>query len=373
MQRAAAYQAYYEMMPLRRRSLPQGPDMLLYRKASFGRLAEFFVLDTRQYRTDQPNGDGLRPLNDEALRPDEHAARHSSSGAGSKPGCSPRPATWNVLAQQVMMAHGRHQLPATGPATRWTSGPATAHERMALVQFLADRKVPNPVVLTGDIHSNWVNDLRVDDRKAETPGRGDRVRRHQHLQRRQRVQGVRRAWTSCWPRTRACGSTTASAGYVRCTVTPDNWTSDYVVVEDVTKPGGNGAHPRVLRRRGGPARSEAGVSRGHPNYHRHGVRRWGRGVTRGESGQQLAVFNHQLLGLGNELLKPRPLGRGNGPFALLVQQFIQPPLPGGGELSKLWRQRLVHRSRLLLSVYLALRLGSNATCARAGIPGVMTA
>jgi alkaline phosphatase D len=26
-------------------------------------------------------------------------------------------------------------------------------------------------------------------------------------------------------------------GYVRCTVTPGAWTSDYVVVEDVTKPG----------------------------------------------------------------------------------------------------------------------------------------
>lgn len=39
---------------------------------------------------------------------------------------------------------------------------------MALVKFLADRRVPNPVVLTGDTHSNWVNDLRVDDRKPET-------------------------------------------------------------------------------------------------------------------------------------------------------------------------------------------------------------
>jgi alkaline phosphatase D len=67
-QRAAAYQAYYEFMPLRKRALPKGPDMLLYRKASFGRLAEFFVLDTRQYRTDQPNGDGLKPLNEEALK-----------------------------------------------------------------------------------------------------------------------------------------------------------------------------------------------------------------------------------------------------------------------------------------------------------------
>ncbi len=59
--RAAAYQAYYEHMPLRRASLPHGPDMQLYRRVPFGRLAEFFVLDTRQYRTDQPCGDGNKP------------------------------------------------------------------------------------------------------------------------------------------------------------------------------------------------------------------------------------------------------------------------------------------------------------------------
>ena len=91
-QRAAAYQAYYEMMPLRERSLPQGPDMLLYRKASFGRLAELFVLDTRQYRTDQPNGDGLKRLNAKALSSDEHAARAKQQRAGSTAGCSHRPA-----------------------------------------------------------------------------------------------------------------------------------------------------------------------------------------------------------------------------------------------------------------------------------------
>ena len=55
--RAAAYQAYYEHMPLRRSSLPNGPDLQLYRAFGWGDLASFHVLDTRQYRTDQPCGD----------------------------------------------------------------------------------------------------------------------------------------------------------------------------------------------------------------------------------------------------------------------------------------------------------------------------
>lgn len=48
--RAAAYQAYYEHMPLRQTSLPHGADMRLYRDFSYGKLASFQVLDTRQYR-----------------------------------------------------------------------------------------------------------------------------------------------------------------------------------------------------------------------------------------------------------------------------------------------------------------------------------
>ncbi len=75
LRRANAYQAYYEMMPLRRGSLPQGPKMQLYRKASFGQLAELLILDTRQYRTDQPNGGKSEPAQHRGDGADEHPAR----------------------------------------------------------------------------------------------------------------------------------------------------------------------------------------------------------------------------------------------------------------------------------------------------------
>ncbi len=234
-QRAAAYQAYFEMMPLRKRSLPTGPDMQLYRKASFGRLAEFFVLDTRQYRTDQPNGDGLKPLNDEALK-----ATNTILGQRQRrwldAGLITSTATWNVLAQQVMMAMVELRFgERSGYAMdQW---PGYAHERMDLMRFIADRRVPNPVVLTGDIHSNWVNELRVDDRKSDTPvvatefvgtsistgGNGAKV-----------VAGLDRL-TAANPGVKFHNR---ERGYVRCTVTPNAWTSDYVAVEDVLKPGG---------------------------------------------------------------------------------------------------------------------------------------
>src|SRR5205814_2228087 len=49
-ERAAGYHAIYEHMPVRV-PRPQGPDLKLYRSVSYGGLATFFVLDTRQYRS----------------------------------------------------------------------------------------------------------------------------------------------------------------------------------------------------------------------------------------------------------------------------------------------------------------------------------
>ena len=58
--RAAAYQACYEFMPMPRTAIPRGPNAECTRQLSYGPLANFIVLDGRQYRSDQPCGDGTR-------------------------------------------------------------------------------------------------------------------------------------------------------------------------------------------------------------------------------------------------------------------------------------------------------------------------
>jgi alkaline phosphatase D len=208
--------------------------MRLHRDASYGRLAEFLILDTRQYRTDQPNGDRASEINDAALD-----RRGTLLGRGQNDWLRSRlldsSGTWNVLAQQVMMGMVDR---APGDRERYSMDqwPGYAHDRIELMRFLADRRVPNPVVLTGDIHSSWVNDLRVDDRDQKSP-----------------VVATEFVGTSI----SSGGNGTASdkridsvqsenpfvkfinlqRGYVRCSVTPDRWKTDYVVVEEVTKPG----------------------------------------------------------------------------------------------------------------------------------------
>ncbi|MFM7103840.1 MAG: alkaline phosphatase D family protein, partial [Verrucomicrobiota bacterium] len=99
--RAAAYRAYYEHLPLRRSQLPAGAGLRLFREIPWGRLARFLVLDTRQYRTDQPCCDGNQPPCADSLRPDATllgtAQRDWLFRRSAAPG-----AAWNVLAQQVM-------------------------------------------------------------------------------------------------------------------------------------------------------------------------------------------------------------------------------------------------------------------------------
>jgi len=236
-QRAAAYQAYYEMMPLRKRSLPIGPDMLLYRKATFGRLAEWLVLDTRQYRTDQPNKDGKKPLNTEALDP-KNSLLGTQQREWLEKSLISSGAKWNILAQQVMMGMVGSISLLKEPVYSMDQWPGAAHERMELVKFLADRKIANPVVITGDIHSNWVNNLRVDDRKSEMPVVatefvGTSISSGGNGPKEPKGEDTLLAANPC------VKFHNRQRGYVRCTIKPGTWTSDYVVIDEVMKAGGN--------------------------------------------------------------------------------------------------------------------------------------
>jgi alkaline phosphatase D len=232
--RANAYQAYYEMMPLRRRSLPKGPHLQLYRRLAFGRLAEFFALDTRQYRTDQPNNDKSTSLNDAALSP-----KNSLLGAAQRSwlegALTTSAGAWNVLAQQVMMGLVDR---APGEEERFSMDqwPGYAYERGQLLRFIHDRRVPNPIVLTGDIHNNWVNDLRIDDRRPDSPivgtelvctsisSGGNGVQKPDYLD-------------ALYAQNPGVRYHNGERGYVRCKVTSAALHSDFCIVEDVTKPG----------------------------------------------------------------------------------------------------------------------------------------
>ncbi|MBA4032492.1 MAG: alkaline phosphatase [Planctomyces sp.] len=231
--RANSYRAYYEHMPLPATCLPEGPHMALYRPSNFGRLADFSVLDTRQYRSDQPCGDGNKPPCPESLLPSQTmlGPKQEQWLADRLQGSQ---SVWNVLAQQVMMGHVDRKA-GEEIAYSMDQWPGYEVERQRVIGFFEREKISNPVVLTGDIHSNWVNNLASgkDDNAApvatefvvtsiSSGGNGS-----QNLKYAQTVQDEN-------PFVKFYN---AERGYVSCKVTPQSWTSKYQVVEYVDTPG----------------------------------------------------------------------------------------------------------------------------------------
>jgi alkaline phosphatase D len=158
--RAAAYQAFYEHIPLRVASLPGQRVLRIYRRVAWGDLAEFSLLDTRQYRSNQQCGDGEFPRCDASL--DESVTMLGrEQERWLLRGLDRSDSRWNVIAQQVMMGQLDHDR--GDPRIYWHDawdGYPTARQR--IVDSLVERRVRNPVVITGDWHSTFVNDIKHD-------------------------------------------------------------------------------------------------------------------------------------------------------------------------------------------------------------------
>ncbi|GAA2756098.1 alkaline phosphatase D family protein [Actinopolymorpha rutila] len=158
--RANAYRAYWEHMPLRLPQEPVGPDAALYRRLTFGRLAEFSVLDTRQYRSDQACGDGLQINCAQRLDPSrtllgDDQEKWLLDGLGASQ------ARWNVIAQQIMLSQCDFTTtPDQAFSMDLWDGYKPARDRV--VGGLTERHVPNPVVLSGDFHRAMAAEVKTD-------------------------------------------------------------------------------------------------------------------------------------------------------------------------------------------------------------------
>ncbi|MYX13370.1 alkaline phosphatase [Streptomyces sp. SID8374] len=170
LRRAAAYRAYWENQPLRTPQRPTGPDMRLYRRLTFGRLAQFDILDTRQYRSDQAYGDGWRTPGPES----EDPARTMTGAAQERwliDGWRASGATWNVVPQQVTFAQ-RRDVPTTAYKLSMDAWDGYTASRQRVLAGAESAGVQNLMVLTGDVHVSYAFDLKkdFDDPSSRTVG-----------------------------------------------------------------------------------------------------------------------------------------------------------------------------------------------------------
>ncbi|WP_174279077.1 alkaline phosphatase D family protein [Sphingomonas bacterium] len=232
LRRAAAFQAYYEHMPFRITSFPGPGGMRIHRRAKVGTLLDLHLLDTRQFRTDQPCGDDFKPVCAAVADP---AARMMSADEERWlfAALAERRARWNGIAQQVMMMpldRRTHAEPASIRNMDSWGGYDAPRER--LFGHLAG--LGNAVVLTGDEHQNWAGELRTRGGQGEavavefvttsisSGGDGNDTRPGND---RIMAENPFLKWTN------------DRRGYATCEVTPDAWTTRFRVVERVTTPG----------------------------------------------------------------------------------------------------------------------------------------
>jgi alkaline phosphatase D len=160
--RAAAVRAYHEYLPIRM-SL-QGREQI-YRRFQFGDLADLMMLDTRLHGRDLQaafKGSPVLSMNDPVIVDPNRSLLGFDQEAwlyAELSGSQSRGARWRFVGQQVMMA----QLAAPGTNGATTLNPdqwdGYAPSRQRLFRHLTDNYIDNTVVLTGDIHSGWCNDL----------------------------------------------------------------------------------------------------------------------------------------------------------------------------------------------------------------------
>ena len=160
--RAAAYQAWWEHQPVRLPP-PEGPDYEVYRTLHWGGLADFVLLDGRQYRDDQLCGGELaEPC--AGLDDPERTMLGSAQEAWVADELLGSEATWKVIANQTVLT--RLLFGSALNMDQWDGYPA-AQQRM--VDLLG--RVDNPLVITGDIHAAGIAQLRTNyDDPATTVG-----------------------------------------------------------------------------------------------------------------------------------------------------------------------------------------------------------
>jgi len=170
-QRAAAYQAYWEHMPLAMAARPNlavaGGAMRMHGRLDWGRLARIHLLDDRQHRDSQacprPGRGGSNVVTlagCPALRDERRTLLGREQEQWLADGWDlERP--WNLVAQQTLMA--RFAWGEGDEAQVWTDGwDGYAPARARLLGTVARKNVPGVVVLGGDVHTHYVADLKAD-------------------------------------------------------------------------------------------------------------------------------------------------------------------------------------------------------------------
>lgn len=231
--RAAAYLAYWEHSPLPRSRKPVGQDMPVYRRAAWGDMALFHVLDTRQHRDDQVSCTVAQRLPSgycpEAVNPARTILGEEQRDWLIE-GLTGSTARWNVLANQVRFAPLDQDANVARRGFGNDNWDGYVADRQRVLDAIAEHKPSNPIVITGDAHVHSVRNVPPDFENFDAPPVATEF-----------IGTSISSTDSEWPEiTTTFGGDpqnphrlfqTNQRGYVRVAVTPGSWTSEHIIVD----------------------------------------------------------------------------------------------------------------------------------------------
>lgn len=252
LRRAAAMQAWYEMMPVRAALVPQGQLIHANRALMVGNLAAINLLDTRSFRSNQPCGDGFK-----TACPGQSDPKAQVMGTAQESwldaNLGKKNTIWNCVAQQVMMMpldRRRYDDEGDKPIFNMDSWAGYDAPRKRMMKRLAN--IPNAVVLTGDEHQNYAGLLLDGDKPvgvecvvSSISSDGD-------------GQDRRSGYDKMMALNPQLKFNNSQRGYGVCEVTSDAWKTNFMVVDKVSTPGGTLSRKATAIVAAGPTTLEIG-------------------------------------------------------------------------------------------------------------------
>ena len=171
--RSAAYQAYYEHMPVRRRDFASivsdgGDNARVYSCRPYGKLATIYTLDTRQFKdlqacnpNNRPGATRLDPSTCDIWNDPQRTMLGRAQENWLNQQFEQSTTQWNAICQSTLM--GQRNFDTRGGMSLSNDGwDGYPQARRRLTESMRQTKLRNPIVIGGDVHENWVGYLKSD-------------------------------------------------------------------------------------------------------------------------------------------------------------------------------------------------------------------
>ncbi|MFE4369638.1 alkaline phosphatase D family protein [Streptomyces sp. NPDC056835] len=232
--RVAAYRAYYEHLPLSPQSRPNGPSMRIHDKIDYGRLLRLHLLDTRQHRDTEQICGGSSIVGEAC--PAISAQQRTMLGAQQerwlRHSMGSSRTTWNALTQTVLFAPYKFRSGDDTSSIYYASWDGYTAARRRLLDDIATQRPSNPVMLSGDWHTAWVNSVPAQMQDLDGPP----------VMTEFLTTGISSnpAYTSALAKPSLAGNPQVHyydehCGYTLCTVTPGTWETTFVTADTTAR------------------------------------------------------------------------------------------------------------------------------------------